>query len=108
MRVLLDNNVARSLAPHLVGHEVKHCRELGWQELSNGKLVALASQSFDVLITVDKNMRFQTSLTGINLAVLVLDAKNNTRDEMMKFIPAIERALPSLVPGEFCVLGIEN
>ena len=44
--------------------------ELGWQQLSNGELIASAEeQGFDLLITADRNLRYQQNLTGRRLAI---------------------------------------
>ena len=41
--------------------------------LSNGNLLAVAEQAgFDILITADKNMRYQQNLTGRSIAIVVL------------------------------------
>ena len=66
MKILLDNCVhykAKSLFP---GHEVLHARDLGWRQLSNGELLAQALQhSFDVLVTTDKNIRYEHNLATL-------------------------------------------
>jgi hypothetical protein len=36
MRILLDNCVDIRFARLITGHEVRHARDLGWQDLSNG------------------------------------------------------------------------
>jgi hypothetical protein len=54
-------------------HEVVRAAELDWQELANGDLIAMAeAHGFDLLITADKNLRYQQNLTGRKLAILVL------------------------------------
>jgi len=43
---------------------------LGWQQLSNGELIASAEeQGFDLLVTADRNLRYQQNLTGRRLAI---------------------------------------
>jgi hypothetical protein len=50
---------------------VLRAAELGWQQLSNGELIASAEeQGFDLLITADRNLRYQQNLTGRRLAIL--------------------------------------
>jgi hypothetical protein len=45
----------------------------GWDTLSNGDLLATAEQAgFDVLLTADKNMRYQQNLEGRRIALVVL------------------------------------
>lgn len=70
MKVLFDQNTPRPLARFLAGHEVLRATELGWQQLSNGELIASAEeQGFDLLITADRNLRYQQNLTGRRLAI---------------------------------------
>ena len=37
---------------------------MGWGGITNGKLMALAQQSFDVFLTVDQNLEYQQNLTS--------------------------------------------
>ena len=107
MRILLDNNLrvrfGRELDP---GHKVLHCRDLGWQSLKNGALVREADARFQAMLTIDKNMAFQTSLKGMGLTVIVLDAMNNGLSELRRFVPSIENALVHPVPGEYVWLRL--
>ena len=65
MLVLLDNNVPRGVARALTGHSVVEARERGWAEARNGELLRNAEESgFDVLVTADKNIRYQQNLVG--------------------------------------------
>ena len=60
MLVLLDNSVPRGIAHYLKGHTVVECRERGWDTLSNGELLfAAETAGFEVLVTTDKNIRYQ-------------------------------------------------
>jgi hypothetical protein len=46
--------------------------ELGWALLKNGDLLNAAENQFDLLVTTDKNLRYQQNLAGRRLAILVL------------------------------------
>src|SRR4051794_27718917 len=60
MLILFDNGTPRGLARFLAGHSVEEARSRGWEELSNGDLIAVAEQAgFEVMITTDKNIRYQ-------------------------------------------------
>ena len=72
MKILLDHCVPQPLKNLLVGHTVSHSYELGWQELRNGELLQKAEESFQVLITSDKNIAHQQKWVGRQLSVLVL------------------------------------
>ncbi len=48
MRLLLDECLPRKLGRLLEGHEAQTVNEMGWLGIQNGKLLALASEAFDV------------------------------------------------------------
>ncbi len=73
MRVLFDQAVPVPIRPHLVGHEVRTAAEKGWDTLKNGELLTAAEQAgFDVLLTTDKNIRYQQNLSQRKIAIIVL------------------------------------
>ena len=73
MRVLFDQGTPAPLRHALIGHSVETAYELGWGALQNGALIAAAeAQGFDVLLTTDKNLKYQQNLAGRRLAVVVL------------------------------------
>lgn len=109
MRVLLDNNLPFAFKRRWnYEGEVLHCLDMGWDRLTNGVLVRVAAERFDAMLTIDKNMAFQTPLSGLALAVLVLDCRRDKLDEVLRFIPPIDAALPRLVPGTYEWLRLEN
>jgi hypothetical protein len=63
MRILLDENLPRKLAGHLIGHECRTVVECGWSGKKNGELLAEADPLFDLLLTLDKNLPYQQDLT---------------------------------------------
>lgn len=102
MRVLLDNNIPVALERSLARlHNVLHCRDLGWEREANGRLVRLAASRFDAMLTADKKMPHQTSLAGLDLAVLVLDVRDNRVEHIFEFVSAIRDALPTAPPGAY-------
>jgi hypothetical protein len=60
--VFLDECVDWRLSRRIAGHDVKTARQMGWLSIKNGELLALASRSFDVFVTVDRNLSFQQNL----------------------------------------------
>jgi hypothetical protein len=63
MRILFDNGTPRGLAHFLTGHTVEEARARGWEELENGELIdAGEPEGFEVLVTTDKNIRYQQNL----------------------------------------------
>ena len=72
MKILFDQGTPAPLRRMLTGHEVSPAFEMGWERLRNGELLASAEAGFDLLITADKNLRYQQNLSGRRLAILVL------------------------------------
>jgi hypothetical protein len=73
MRILFDQGVPRGLAASLRRHVVTHARTLKWEKISNGALLRLAEEAgFELLLTTDKNVRYQQNLMGRRIALVVL------------------------------------
>jgi hypothetical protein len=73
MLILFDHVTPQGVARILSGHRVEKAKDRGWDRLSNGDLLDAAEQAgFDVLITADKNMRYQQNLKGRRIALVVL------------------------------------
>jgi len=60
MLVLFDHGTPRSIRRWLTGHAVEEAFAKGWDELVNGVLLKAAEDAgFDLLLTTDKNMKYQ-------------------------------------------------
>jgi predicted nuclease of predicted toxin-antitoxin system len=106
MRVLLDNNLDRRLARLLVGHEVTHARRLGWAELQNGDLIASGEAAgFDVLITGDKNLRYQQNLKDRRISIVTLNTRFIILQDIAPLAPKVLTALEELPEGSFITIG---
>ena len=99
MRILFDQGTPVPLIQHLSGHQVETAYELGWSRLTNGDLLAAAEGRFDVLVTTDRNLRHQQSLSGRKLAVLVLPT--TSWPKLRGQVQGIVSALATLKPGEY-------
>jgi hypothetical protein len=74
MLVLFDNGTPRGLARFLSSHTVEEARTRGWEELANGELIDAAEQAgFEVMVTMDKNIRYQQNLKSRGIALVVLE-----------------------------------
>lgn len=104
MKVLFDQNVPRPLARFLTLHEVTRVAELGWQELMNGELIAAAEkQGYELLLTADKNLRYQQNLTGRQIAIIVLPS--GQWPVLQLLTESIIRAVDEAKPGTFREIG---
>jgi hypothetical protein len=102
MRILFDQGTPVPLRQHFPEHQVQTAFELGWSRLTNGDLLAAAEGKFDVLVTTDQNLRYQQSLAGRKLAILVLPTTSWPR--LHKRIGEIIEALVSLKAGGYVEL----
>ena len=98
MRILLDHCLPKRLKWSFPNHTVETAREAGWEGLKNGKLLAEAGQRFDVMLTIDKNIRHQQNLDQLPIAIFVIDARDNRLPTLLPFVSAIETALARLAP----------
>ncbi|MEO6278644.1 DUF5615 family PIN-like protein [Roseateles sp.] len=96
MRLLLDECVPARLARELIGHEVRTVVQMGWSGAKNGRLLALAGNEFDALITVDQNLRYQQHEASLPLVVIVLEAHSNQLIVLQRLVPALQSALADL------------
>lgn len=101
MRILLDECVPRPLRHELAGHDVRTIREMGWAGKKNGELLTLmAGAGFEVLLTVDQNLRHQQNLAASGVAVVVMVAASNRLADLMPLVPKVEAALIGIKAGD--------
>lgn len=106
MTILFDQGVPMPLRRHLGGHTVSTSYEMGWSELSNGKLLAVAEEQFEVFITTDKRLRHEQNLSNRRLAILVLPT--TSWPQIQQHISAVVGAVDMLKPGDFKELIFPN
>lgn len=70
---------------------------MGWDKLENGKLLAAAELQFQVMITSDKNIRYQQNLAGRRIAIILLPT--NILPVVLSIAPKVLAALASIQPG---------
>jgi predicted nuclease of predicted toxin-antitoxin system len=104
MKILFDQGTPAPLRHTLQEHTVTTAYELGWAALDNGELLAAAESVFDALVTTDQNLRYQQSLAGRRLAILVLPTTN--WPELRAHEAQIVAAINTLRPGEIVELKI--
>src|ERR1019366_8683616 len=73
MLILFDNGTPAPLRYALKNHVVVEAIERGWDTLANGELIAAAEEAgFELLLTTDKNLRYQQNLKDRKIAFVVL------------------------------------
>ena len=74
---------------------------MGWAGKKNGELLKLmATQNYEVLLTVDQNIRYQQHLQAANVVVLVLVAPTNRLADLVPLMPAAIAAMSTIKAGD--------
>lgn len=91
MKILLDESLPGKLRNDFSKeHEVLTVRDMGWLGKKNGELLRLMTENnFKLFITVDRNLPYQQNLQRFTLIIIVLRAKDNTRETLRLLIPKI-------------------
>jgi hypothetical protein len=86
---------------------VTEARARGWDELENGDLLVEAEAAgFDVLLTTDKNLRYQQNLVGRKIAVVVLGKGRWTL--IQPYVAQVVAAVNAATPGSFAEVEIPS
>jgi hypothetical protein len=73
MRILFDQGTPVPLRQYLTEHVVTTAYEEGWSNLSNGDLLKSAEdKGYQILVTTDRNLRYQQNLRDRQIAIVVL------------------------------------
>ena len=73
MLILFDHGTPRSIARWLEGHTVVEAIARGWDRLANGALLKAAEEAgFNLLLSTDKNIRYQQNLKDRRIAIVIL------------------------------------
>jgi predicted nuclease of predicted toxin-antitoxin system len=95
VKILLDECVDWRLSRALTGHEVKGARQMGWNAIKNGELLALASKYFDIFLTVDMNLVFQQNIRELPIPVVVLQAPTSRLVDLLPLVPKLLETIDS-------------
>jgi hypothetical protein len=100
MLILFDNGTPAPLRHALIGHTVVEAMDRGWDRLVNGDLIAAAEEAgFDLLLTTDKNMRYQQNLTNRKIAFVVLG--NQQWPTLQRYVDQGVTAVNAATPGSY-------
>lgn len=107
MKVLIDECVPRALSVFLSkqGHECRTVQEARWSGKQNGELLDSAEAEFDVLVTLDTNLRYQQNLSDRRIAIVVLTARTNRLNDLSPLFPACADAIAKIRSGEIVRIG---
>ncbi|MGD0268803.1 MAG: hypothetical protein ABSB14_07040 [Candidatus Sulfotelmatobacter sp.] len=106
MRILFDHGTPSGIARALSGHDVTEAIDRGWEQISNGELLAEAeAEGFDLLLTTDKNIRYQQNLAARKIGIVVLG--NSTWRVVRLHLDRIAQIVNKATPGSYAEVDIQ-
>ena len=95
MKVLLDENFPVKLKYRLQHVcEVYTVKDKDWNAFENGDLIrAMKYESFDYLITSDKNLRYRQNIEKYNVSFIILNVMNNNYETILPLVDEIKQVL---------------
>jgi hypothetical protein len=107
MRILLDHGTPAPLIPFLAGHSVTKTKDAGWDRLANGVLLdAAEAAGFELLMTADKNMRYQQNFAGRRISIVVLS--NAQWPVLRRYVERVLAAVNAAASGSFAEVEIPH
>jgi hypothetical protein len=107
MRVLFDQATPVPLRPFLQGHTVRTAAQERCDRLRNGELLnAAEAAGFDVLLTTDKNIRYQQNLAGRKIAIVVLCKQQ--WPQLQPHVQFVVAAVNAAAPGSYAEVDIPS
>ena len=104
IRVLLDENLPRKLKGPLDAENAT-VPERGWGGIKNGDPLRIAEKAFDVLLTVDKGLRYPAEPERtFHRRSRPRDAEGTNFSDLLPLVPAAEAALRRAKPGQVIIV----
>jgi hypothetical protein len=104
VRVFVDNCLNFRISRLLIGHEVRHATDLGYDRLENGVLISTVAVDFDVLLTRDLEMRFQLNTKSLPIPIVILHTAGNRYSDLEVFDVHLGKLLSAdLSPNLYCL-----
>lgn len=109
MRILIDECLPARLKQSFIslGHDCRTVREIGLVSRKNGELLTLMEGKWDVLLTNDRNIKYQQRMAGRSVAIIVFRAVSNRLSSLLPFIPECDFALQTIEPGRIVEVGLK-
>jgi hypothetical protein len=105
MRILFDQGTPVPLRHYLADHNVGISADLGWERLRNGELLAVAENAgYDLLLTTDKNIRYQQNLKNRMIAIVVIG--HSQWPTLEPYVQRVVEAVNGAVPGSYAEVDI--
>src|SRR5258708_2125035 len=108
MKILIDECAPRALKHALEahGHACLTLQEAGWAGKKNGEFLSLAETKFQVLVTIDTNLRFSTKLKATHNRHCDHPGTLKSTDSSQTSLSPCAESLATIKPGDVGHVGI--
>jgi len=100
MKILLDECVDWRLLRDLERYDARSTKQVGLDHLEDGDVLRHAAETFDVLLTVDKDLPQQQNIAALNIGVVVLRGRSTRLSDLRELLEALHDALATIRRGE--------
>ncbi len=106
-KVLLDENLPVRIKYRLQDAcEIYTESDKGRNALENGDLIeAMEQNSFDYLVTSDKNLQYQQNLTKYSIGLIVLNVTDNNYETILSMLEKIKKILNDKIKSKLIIVS---
>ncbi len=106
-KVLLDENLPVKIKYRLQDVcEIYTVTDKGWNALENGHLInAMQIDSFDYLVTSDKNLQYQQNLSNYSIGFIVLNVTDNNYETVLPMIEKLKQIFRDETKSKFITIS---
>ncbi len=106
-KVLLDENLPVKIKYRLQDVcEIYTVNDKSWNALENGDLIdAMQKNSFDYLVTSDKNLQYQQNLSKYSIGFTILNVTDNNYESILPMLEKIKQILHNEIKPELIVIS---
>lgn len=78
----------------------------GWSGIKNGDLLDRMSGHYEALITMDRSIEFQQSISTFPFGIVIVGAVSNRMQHLRPLVPAMLTAIAATRPGQVQRVGV--
>lgn len=101
MKILLDECLPIDFRHSFPNHDAHTAQWAGLKGTKNGELLQAAEVAgYDVLLTVDQGIPYQTVFAGRKLSIILVRSRTNQIEDLLPLVDAIVQAMEAIQPGQ--------
>ena len=106
MKILFDENLPEDFKKEFPEFEVLTVNDMKWNTKKNGELLELMIEyKFQILVTLDKNLRHQQNLKKFAITVICLRSSDSKLETLFPMISELKSKLSNLPDTNYFEIG---